>query len=577
MTLLARAACVALLAMLLSTPALAQSSAEPEDDDEPPPPSSSVQPGDALPPADLSPEVLYGYLVAEIALQRGSAGLAAQTFVELAKRTRDPRIARRAVEVANVARLRDLALEGARVWYEVNPGSTQALQSLTVLLIGARRVDEAEPQLEKLLASDGPAAANGFMQLGRLLASNPDRKQNLEVVARLARKHRKLPEAHFAVAQAAIAAEDEGRALAAVREASRLRPEWELPALFEAQVLQRSKPDAAIARLAAFLARNPDSREVRLNYARALVGERKYDEARAEFEKLVAANPANPDLIYAVGLLAVQAREYGVAEGNLRRALELGFRDANAARFTLGQIAEERKDFAAARDWYRSVTPGDHYLPSRVRYAQTLSREGNLDEARRFLRLQAAGEAQATPFVIAEAQILRDAGKHSDAYDLLGQALAKTPDQAELLYDHALTAEKLDRFDVLESNLRKLIQMQPKHAHAYNALGYSLADRNLRLDEAKTLIEKALELAPDDAAIVDSMGWVLYRMGDLKGAIQFLRRAFRGRQDGEIAAHLGEVLWMSGEREEASRIWDETLKNHPADEILLKTIQRLRK
>ena len=577
MTLLARAACVALLAMLLTTPALAQSSAEPEDDDEPPPPSSSVQPGDALPPADLSPEVLYGYLVAEIALQRGSAGLAAQTFVELAKRTRDPRIARRAVEVANVARLRDLALEGARVWYEVNPGSPQALQSLTVLLIGARRVDEAEPLLEKLLASDGPAAANGFMQLGRLLASNPDRKQNLEVVARLARKHRKLPEAQFAVAQAAIAAEDEGRALAAVREASRLRPEWELPALFEAQVLQRSKPDAAIARLAAFLARNPDSREVRLNYARALVGERKYDEARAEFEKLVAANPANPDLIYAVGLLAVQAREYGVAEGNLRRALELGFRDANAARFTLGQIAEERKDFAAARDWYRSVTPGDHYLPSRVRYAQTLSREGNLDEARRFLRLQAAGEAQATPFVIAEAQILRDAGKHSDAYDLLGQALAKSPDQAELLYDHALTAEKLDRFDVLESNLRKLIQMQPKHAHAYNALGYSLADRNLRLDEAKTLIEKALELAPDDAAIVDSMGWVLYRMGDLKGAIQFLRRAFRGRQDGEIAAHLGEVLWMSGEREEASRIWDETLKNHPADEILLKTIQRLRK
>ena len=457
MTLLARAACIALFAMLLTSPALAQSSTEPEGDDEPPPPSSSVQPGDALPPNDLSPEVLYGYLVAEIALQRGSAGLAAQTFVELAKRTRDPRIARRAVEVANVARLRDLALEGARVWYEVNPGSPQALQSLTVLLIGARRVDEAEPLLEKLLASDGPAAANGFMQLGRLLASNPDRKQNLDVVARLARKHRKLPEAHFAVAQAAIAAEDEARALAAVREASRLRPEWELPALFEAQVLQRSKPEAAIARLAAFLARNPDSREVRLNYARALVGERKYDEARAEFEKLVAANPGNPDLIYAVGLLAVQAREYGVAEGNLKRALELGFRDANAARFTLGQIAEERKDFAAARDWYRSVTPGDHYLPSRVRYAQTLSREGNLDEARRFLRLQAAGEAQATPFVIAEAQILRDAGKHSDAYDLLGQALAKSPDQAELLYDHALTAEKLDRFDVLESNLRKLI------------------------------------------------------------------------------------------------------------------------
>ena len=563
--------------MLLPLSAYAQTPADPDDEDDAPPPSSSTQPGDTLPPNALSPEILYRFLVAEVALQRGGAGLAAQTFVELARQTRDPRIARRAVEVANLARMRDLALEGARVWYEANPRSLQATQALATLLIGARRVVEAEPLLQKLLSSGGSAAPSGFMQLGRLLAGNPDRKQNLELVSRLARKHRKLPEAHFALAQAAAAAEDEPLALAEVREASRLRPAWELAALLEAQLLQRTQPDAAIARLAGFLEKYPEGREVRLNYARALVGARRYPEARVEFEKLVAAGPDNAELLYTVGLLAAQAREFAVADRHLRRALELGLRDANAARFTLGQVAEERKDAAAAREWYRSVTPGDHFLPSRVRYAQTLSREGRLEDARRFLREQAAEDPPPPGFVIAEAQILRDAGKHSDAYEILGAALAKAPDQAEFLYDHALTAEKLDRFDVLEANLRKLIQMQPKHAHAHNALGYSLADRNLRLDEAKALIERALELLPEDAAIIDSMGWVLYRMGDLKGALQYLRRAYQGRQDGEIAAHLGEVLWMLGERDEASRIWDETLKSYPADEVLLKTIQRLRK
>jgi len=546
-------------------------------DDEDDAPSRGARKGESLPPQDLSPEVLYGYLVAEIALQRGNAGIAAQTFLELARRTRDPRIARRAAEVANQARMQTLAVEAARIWYEVNPQSPQALQSLTVLLIGSRKVGEAEPFIEKLLMSDGTAAANGFMQLGRLLAGNPDRRENLGVIVRLARKFPDLPQARFAVAQAALGAGDEELALKEIRRAADLRPEWELAALFEAQVLQRAQPAAAAARLVGYLAKYPESREVRLNYARVLVGDGKFAEARVEFDKLVAANSGNAEVLYAVGLLAVQAKDYGIAEANLKRSLEVGYRDPNTVRYTLGQIAEERKEYGVARDWYRTIARGEHFVPSRLRYAQTLSKEGKLDEARSYLRTQGAGESQQHPFVIAEAQLLREAGKHAEAYDLLGRALAKTPDQAELLYDHALTAEKLDRFDVLEANLRKLIQLQPDHAHAYNALGYSLADRNQRLDEAQKLIEKALEIAPDDYAIVDSMGWVLYRQGDLKGALQYLRRAYRGRPDGEIGAHLGEVLWVSGEREEAERIWNDTLKSHPNEDILKKTIQRFRK
>lgn len=539
--------------------------------------AASAQTSESTPGGDLSPEVLYGFLLAEIALQRGSAGLAAQTFVDLSRRTRDPRIARRAVEVANNARLPNFALEAARIWHDVSPESPQALQAVTVLLINNRKVGEAEPYIEKLLARDGPAAANGFMQINRLLAGNPDKRENLRVIERLATKHASLAQAHFAVSQAALGSGDEEHALKRIRQAAQLRPDWDVAALFEAQILQRNQPAAAAERLAGYLTKYPDSREVRLNYARILARENRVPEARGELDKLLAAHPGNSDLMFTVSLLAVQIKDYGLAEENLKRLLDTGYRDPNTVRYTLGQISEERKEFAQARDWYRSIARGEHYVASRLRYAQTLSREGKLDEARNFLRTQNRGEGQDVQFVIAEAQLLRDAGRNADAYEVLGQALAKSPEQPELLYDHALTAEKLDRFDVLEGNLRKLIQMQPNHAHAYNALGYSLADRNIRLDEARKLIEKAIELAPDDYAIVDSMGWVLYRLGDRNGALEFLRRAFRGRPDGEIAAHLGEVLWEIGEREEAARIWSETLKTHPNDEVLRRTIQRFRK
>jgi Flp pilus assembly protein TadD len=213
-----------------------------------------------------------------------------------------------------------------------------------------------------------------------------------------------------------------------------------------------------------------------------------------------------------------------------------------------------------------------------MRTANAIAKQGKLDEARAFLKRVAADHPEdQVQLTVAEAQLLRDANRPGDAFSLLSEALGKQPDQPDLLYDLALTAEKLERFDLLETHLRKLIQVKPDHAHAYNALGYSFADRNLRLPEARKLVEKALELAPEDYFIIDSLGWVLYREGDLKGAARELRRAYGGRPDAEIGAHLGEVLWMLGERDEARRIWDESLKAGPDNETLQKTIKRLRK
>src|SRR5213079_473502 len=325
--------------------------------------------------------------------------------------------------------------------------------------------------------------------------------------------------------------------------------------------LQKRSPAAAAERLEAFVAKNPGSREGRLNYARALVLDKRFPEARKQFEALLAANPGNTDVIYAVGLLAYQLKDYPVAEENMKRLLGLGYRDANGVRYLLGQIAS-----------------GEHVVPARLRAASAIAKQGKLDEARAYLKRAAEDNPdQEVQLVVAEAQLLREANHSRDAFELLGQALQKDPEQPDLLYDMALTAEKLERYEQMESNLRKLIEVQPEHAHAYNALGYSFAERNTRLAEARKLIEKALELSPEDYFIIDSLGWVLYREGNLKGAAEQLRRAYSGRPDAEIGAHLGEVLWVMGRRDEAERIWQESIKSAPENDTLQKTIKRFKR
>jgi tetratricopeptide (TPR) repeat protein len=531
----------------------------------------------AEPAEDLSEPTLYEFLLGEIAVQRGDLPLAAKTYLDLARRTRDPRVARRAVEVANQAKEPKLALEAARLWNELEP-SAHSLQILAATLVATKRVDEAGPVIEKLLTTEGVNLENAFAQLNRLLAGNPDKAANQRVIKGIAAKYPQLPQAHLAVAQAAAIAGDNDAAIASAREAQKLRPDWELAVLLEAQVLQQRSPAAAAKRLGEFVEVYPGSREARLAYARLLVMEKRLPEARKQFEAVASASPKNPDVLYAVGLLAFQSKDYAAAEDYMKRVLGLGYRDPEGVRYLLGQMAEEQKMWPRAIQWYETIETGDHALPARMRTANAMAKQGQLDEARAFLKRVANDNPEdAVQLTVAEAQLLRDAQRHAEAFSLLSEALGKQPEQPDLLYDIALTAEKLERYDLLETHLRKLIEVKPDHAHAYNALGYSFAERNTRLPEARKLIEKALELAPEDYFIIDSLGWVLYREGDLKGAARELRRAYGGRPDAEIGAHLGEVLWMLGERDEARRIWDEALKAGPDNETLQKTIKRLRK
>jgi len=527
---------------------------------------------------ELSEPTLYDFLLGEIALQRGDYALAAKTYLELARMTRDPRVARRAVEVAAQGKLTELALEAARTWYEIEPQSLAALQMVAALLVANKQVDEAEPYLEKMLDAEGVNLEQGYLQLNRLLASNPDKASNLRVVKKLAERHPELPQAHFAIAQAAAAANDEQTAYAEVRRAAAMRPTWEAPAVLEAQLLQKKSTAEAAKRLEQFVEKNPTSREGRLNYARALILDQRVPEARKQFETLLATNPGNTELIYAVGLVAFQLKDYKVAEENMKKLVANdNYRDPDGARFVLGQIAEEQKQWPRAIEWYEQIDDGEHAMPARMRTANAMAKQGKLDAAREYLRrVREDYPDQGAQLTVAEAQLLRDASKNQEAFDVLDKALKAEPDQPELLYDYALTAEKLEKFDLLESNLRKLMQIRPDYAHAYNALGYSFADRNTRLGEARKLIERAIELSPEDFFIIDSLGWVQYREGNLKAAAATLRRAYGGRPDAEIGAHLGEVLWALGERDEARRIWQEAQKVSPENETLKKTLKRFK-
>ena len=532
----------------------------------------------ALPKLELTSQLLYQFLVAEIAGQRGDLGIATEAYLDLAKVTRDPRIAKRATEVALYAQQAAAARSAASLWLDVQPDSLSAQKSLTALLVNDGKLNEARPLLEKLISAEGDNAGAGFMHLDVLLARQKDKMAALALVKSLAQPYPSLAEAHFAIAQAAANAARYGEALDEIKVAARLKPGWEPAALFQFQLMGRDAKADGLAFLQGFLKRYPDAKEVRLVYARQLVSLNQFAAARDEFQRLEKEVPGNPEIGMAIGLLSLQLNDLDVAEAAFQRVLQGGYADAGAAQIYLGQIAEARKQYDQAGKWYQAVVAGRHYIRAQIRYAGLLAKQGKPDQARAYLRnLKAEGETDKLQLIEAEAQLLRDAKDYAGVYALLSSALATRPDSPELLYDHAMAAERVNKLDVLEKDLRRLIRIKPDHAQAYNALGYTLADRTTRLAEAVQLLDQALKLSPNDAFILDSMGWAQYRQGNLDKALDYLRRAFAQRKDPEIAAHLGEVLWVKGSSEEARKLWQAALEGNPQNQALLDVMQKFDK
>lgn len=525
--------------------------------------------------SSLTEEMLFDFLLAETALQRDRLDISAESYARLARITRDARIAERAADIALRAQQPALAQEAIDLWVTLEPQSQSAHQAAVILFVDVGQLNRARPHLEKLLASQPDVVGKSFMQINKLLSRHPDKQEALTLVRQLARSYDKLPEAHFAVSQAAWAADQPKLASNAMQKALKLRPEWEMAAIHQGRILQKLDNPAAINFYKRYLDQYSKANDLRIAYIRALMENKKFSLAREQFHQLESENTSSPDIALAIGLLSAELNDYGNAERYFKKALELGFEDTNSVNFNLGRIYETSQRNREAMNSYRRVTGGERYIPAQIRYAFLLAGQDGLTPARQHLQtVRYLDEEQRMQLILSEAQLLREQGANLEAYDLLSTQLDETPQQPEILYDRALIAEKLGKLDALEQDLRKLIELKPDSAHAYNALGYSLADRGLRLPEALSLIQKAIELSPDDPYIMDSLGWAYYRMGNLKKGLNYLNTAFAARPDPEIAAHFGELLWMNGRTEEAKQIWQSALDSHPGNEVLQDTMKR---
>ncbi|MFO1315346.1 MAG: tetratricopeptide repeat protein [Burkholderiales bacterium] len=540
--------------------------------------------------AGLTADVFYRLLLGDVALQRGETSLAARAYFEAARDTRDPRLAKRAAEIALAARMRGLAQESAKLWAALDPTAERPKQILAALAAGTAGKSPVEggydsdlkARVEKLLAD---AAANDrglgdlFLQLNNSFGEL-DRRQTYDLIRDLAKPYPKNPEAHFAVALAAYLGGvpengTDNTALEEIDRALALKPDWERAALLKAEILGRKKPDEAIAYLALFVAANPNARAAAGALAQMYVEQNRYAEARAIFQRLWDADRSAREFEFGVAVLTVQLKEWDRAEelfADLKRA---NYGENGAVELYLAQIAEETGRYQEAIERYKAVPEGERAWLAKLRVAAMMAKQGNMSGARKYLSdLPAVTIDQRVQVRQAEAQLLRDANDNAEALAVLTLALKEHPDSPELLYDAAMVAEKLDRIDVAEEKLRRVVELKPDDPQALNALGYTLVDRTTRYQEGYALIEKALKLAPNDSFILDSMGWALFRLGRYGEAETYLRRAFKARPDAEIAAHLGEVLWAKGDHAGAQEIWQSQLKTSPDNPVLLETVRR---
>jgi len=534
---------------------------------------------------ELTAELMYRLLVGDIALQRGEPALAARAYYDVARETRDPKFARRATEIALAARQRTLALDSATLWVELDPTADRAKQVVAGLKGGSDvRGADLKADLERALAeaaTAGPRLGEAFLELNRALASEPDKAATLKLVQALAQPYPNNAEAQFAVALAAYNTgladfESSTIALQAIDRALKQKPDWEQAILLKVEILSKQSMDRAGDYLVEILKSNPDAKYINSALVQVRIQQKRYGDAAAILQRLAEQDPGNHEYEFGMAMLAMQTKDWAKAERLLEQLNRAGYGDDGVVESYLAQVAEETGRYELALERFKAVPDGERGWYAKLRAAAMLGKLGRLDEARTYLDdLPAVTRDQKIQVQQVAAQLLRDAGNNKGAYEILDSALGQYPDEPDLLYDLAMVAEKLDRIDVLEAKLTRLVELKPTNAQALNALGYTLVDRTPRVSEGLALIQRALAMSPDDPFILDSVGWAQYRLGHLDEAEKYLRQAMEQRPDPEIAAHLGEVLWAKGERKLAQDLWQSQLKNAPDNAVLLETVRRL--
>ncbi|HEX2238026.1 MAG TPA: tetratricopeptide repeat protein [Gammaproteobacteria bacterium] len=518
-------------------------------------------------------EVMYQVMAGELAGQYGDLEGSVAHYIQAARLSDDPRVAARATTIALYAQDDDAALTAAKRWVELTPSNTQARQTLGLLLMRSVDLDAALPHLEFVVRHTPGATSNGFMLIGAALSQEKNSRAALEIMQRLVARHADKPLAHYALANLALSAGQDRQAVEAADKALAIKPVLTEAWVVRARaLLALGKTQQAVATMRQAVEIVPDDHALRVAYAKMLVQVGRFDMARAEFSKLLKQNPDDPDLLYTLGLLDLQKQQYADANKHFHRLLKTEQR-TNEARYYLGRVAETLTRLDEAINWYSQVDAGQYRVDAQARIASIYAKRGELEQGLAQLERARAAESEDSAIVqlyLAEGQILGEANRHQAAISLFGRALNKYPGDSDLLYARALMAEKIGRMDQLERDLRTILKKDPGNATALNALGYTLANHNKRIHEALGYIRRAYAKRPHDPAVIDSMGWVHFRLGNYDRAERYLRRAFKLLPNGEIAGHLSEIMWAQGEKKKARAVLKEALHKEPQDEYLLK-------
>lgn len=521
-------------------------------------------------------ESLYALLVAEMAIDRKRYDIALNNYVQQAAATRDPNVTAQATRIARILKAHQPALEMAQLWMELEPNNSDAQLIASAELIEANRLDDALAISEQLLAQDEATAFDAIA----VKAADNDLASVTSLLARyesLAARHPQNYQLQLGLSVLLQRAERNDEALVAIKRAQKLEPDNVRAGFQESRILQQmGQQDLALDKLAVLVEENPENIGLRARYARILAGT-DIQASREQFTILNKQSPGDRDILFSLALVEMESGHLAEAEEHFLQLLQRGYYQS-AAHYHLGMIYDKRQDMAPAMEHLLQVEQGPNYLAAMAKATEILARLNRSQDAIAVLQTQRpqVDPAYREGLYMIESDVLSGTGQMLDAETVLTTGLSEFPDSTRLLYARAMLYSRIDNMSAAEQDLKQILVLTPDNAAALNALGYTLADKTDRLEEAYLYIKRAYELTPDDAAVMDSMGWVQYRLGNLKEAIEQLRAALKAMPDHEIAAHLGEVLWVSGVRDEAREIWRSGLELNPRSAIIRETMQRLK-
>jgi len=528
---------------------------------------------------ELTGDLLYDLLVGEFAGNSGDMTLSIEAYDRAAMQTQDARVAARATYIAVYSEQYDKALELLERWEKLDPDDADISRMYAITYLKLGQPLSAATYIQNILETVDGNGHEKALAVKRLLAKESNVEDGLVVLDALNKSD--AGNQHMLILQARYAAQLEkfDEAIVLLDRVLAIDATLADVHIIKARILAaQGKQEQAMALIALVLMEQPDNDHLRLQYARMLVEQRKFHQAKAQFNLLLKNDPKNADILLSMGLLNIETGDLDEAAKHLQQLIDIGQKE-DVSNYYLGRIAQNKEEHKIAIGFYLKVKSGDYVFDSKLRIAGLFARLGKVDEGLQQLELLAEKQTSWPHRVrayLAQGEILASKQRYAEGLEMYSRALQQKPDDGDLLYARALIAEKVDRIDITEADLLKLLSAQPENANALNALGYTLADRTERLEEARDYIKRAAELVPDDPAILDSLGWVSYRLGNMQDALKWLGMAFEKLEDAEIAAHYGEVLWKNNQKVEAEKVWKIGLEKNAEHPVLLETMKRLK-